>query len=110
MGRYQVTAREAVTSTVAGITLVAGKATVDDDTSADRLALAYFRRKGYRVEAETPDLEPAADPTAPVPPSRSASTDAWRAYAVEHGGMTAEEAAALSRDNLAERYLGPKEA
>jgi len=37
-------------------------------------------------------------------PARNASTEVWRTWAVEHGGMSDDEAAALSRDQLVEQF------
>ncbi|TDC81901.1 hypothetical protein E1193_13440 [Micromonospora sp. KC606] len=112
MAKFLVTAPEAVTTKVAGITLVDGKATVDDSSQENRRTLAYFRRKGYQVEpVEEAQAEPAvtAEPEPVDPPARSASKADWVTWAVEHGGMTAEEADKATRDQLAEKYLGPKE-
>lgn len=64
----------------------------------DGPALRYFRSQGYGVEP----AEPAVEPAEPQPPARNASTEVWRAYAVEHGGLTADAAAELSRDQLVE--------
>lgn len=73
-------------------------------------ALAYFRSQGYAIE--DPDSQPApnldADQPSQATPKKSASADAWRAYAVENG-MTAGEAATLSRDQLVERFTSIKE-
>jgi len=74
-------------------------------------ALAYFRSQGYGVE--DPDIQPAptsddADLRSQAMPKKSASADAWRTYAVENG-MSADEAATLSRDQLVERFTTSKE-
>jgi hypothetical protein len=106
--RYQVKApAKKVNDTIAGVRFSDSSATVDGDVQPG--ALAYFRRQGYLVE-EIRDQEPTP-PAAAIPgaqaaelPRRSASTEAWRAYAVDHGGMTSEEAAELSRDQLADRF------
>lgn len=85
-----------------------GVALVDDEK--DAATLAYCRSAGYTVE-EPASVEEAVD-EAEEPldelgdeqPKKSASTDAWRTWAVDHGGMTADEAATLSRDQLVERF------
>lgn len=103
--RYTITAPSPVTGQIVGLTFVLGVAEADADTH--RRALGYFRRNGqYRIEPL--DTEPPAAEE-PKPPARSASTEAWRTYAAANG-MTADEAGGLSRDELAERFLGPKEA
>ncbi|TDC42088.1 hypothetical protein [Micromonospora sp. KC213] len=112
MARFKVTAPQVVTTKVAGVTLVDGTATVDDSTPENRRALAYFRRKGYRVdtvEEAQPDPAVTAEPEPVEPPARSASKADWVTHAAEHGGMTREDAEKLTRDQLAEKYLGPKE-
>jgi hypothetical protein len=69
----------------------------------DGPALRYFRSQGYGVES----VEDAAEPGEVEPqdsrPARNASTEAWRAYAVEHG-LTADEATELTRDQLVELF------
>lgn len=111
--QYLVTApTPEYTGLVAGVAFAAGRATVDDSSPGVRRALGYFRRRGYRVEpapvavsAEQPDPEPVD----PLPPARSASKTDWVRYAVSQG-MTDADADAMTRDQLAEAYLGPKEA
>lgn len=66
----------------------------------DGPALRYFQSQGYGVEPVEDPAEP--DDIEPQPPARNASTEVWRAYAVERHGLTAEEAAELSRDQLVE--------
>lgn len=85
------------TGVVAGVAFAHGVATIDSD--ADRKALAYFRRKGYRTEAA------AAPPQAPAEvkrPGKSGSKAAWVTYAVAQG-VTAEKAEALTAAQLAEQ-------
>lgn len=91
-----------------------GVALVDDEK--DAATLAYCRGAGYAVEAaadepaepdeevDEPDENPAADM-----PKKSASTEAWQTWAVEHGGMEADEALTLSRDQLVERFTSNEE-
>lgn len=109
MAKFTVTAPQPVTAKVCGVAFADGKATVDSETH--RAALGYFRRRGYTVEeiSAAPAASVEETPERPDAPSRAGSTEAWRTWAIEHGGMTDEEAAALSRDELAEKYLGPKE-
>jgi hypothetical protein len=90
------------TGTSAGVNFTDGAAEVGEGP-----ALAYFRAAGYGIEdlAEPepePEPEPTADPAAQ--PRKSASTEAWRTWAVDHGGLSADEANELSRDQLVERF------
>jgi hypothetical protein len=98
------------TGDVGSVHFADGVALVDGD--ADAAALAYCRAAGYTVEDSTdeqpePDVEP--DEADDEQPKRSASTEAWRTWAVEHGGMEADEAATLSRDQLVERFTSIEE-
>jgi hypothetical protein len=96
------------TGDVGKVRFTDGVALIDDET--DAAALAYCRAAGYTVEdpAEpAAEPEPEADPAAQ--PKKSASTEAWRTWAVEHGGMEADEAATLSRDQLVERFTSTEE-
>jgi hypothetical protein len=107
------------TGKVAGIAFADGTATIDDSNDAHRRALAYFRRKGYRVEevkAEEPAPEPAADekpPSAAGVPTRGSSKADWLTYVTSEAAgekrLSVEEAEAKTRDQLAEHVLGPKE-
>ena len=84
------------TGTSAGVNFTNGVADVDEGP-----ALNYFRSAGYGVE----DLaEPADEPDPAAQPRKSASTEAWRTWAVDHGGLSVEEANELSRDQLVERF------
>lgn len=68
-------------------------------------------------EGKVTDEVPAGTGSAPgdtsEPPSRSGSKADWVAYATAEARgddrLTAEEADAATRDELAERFLGPKE-
>jgi len=76
-------------------------------------AMAYFRAQGYGVEQidanPEPDIEAKSEQTqVDKPPARSASKSDWKAYAVAHG-VAEEDAEKLNRDELAEKFLGPKE-
>lgn len=94
---------------VGGVHFSGGVGYADPDTHAAELD--YFRARGYGV-----DEEPAAAVEEPVDvdevdgevleprPAGNASTETWRTWAVDHGGMSAEEAGALSRDQLVERF------
>lgn len=66
----------------------------------DGPALRYFRSQGYGVEPVEVPAEVDGPP--PTHPARNASAEVWRAYAVKHHGLTADEAAELSRDQLVE--------
>lgn len=56
-----------------------------------------------------PEVKPEPAPDQPELPGRSASKTDWVMYASSPaGGMTVEAAEALTRDDLAERFLGPK--
>jgi hypothetical protein len=92
---------------VAGVAFIDSRAEVDEDANAR--ALAYFRRKGYRVEA----VEPApAEPQADVPeqdadqsdgtqrPGKNANKDTLVAYAVAELDMTKDDADAKTRVEL----------
>lgn len=111
MATYKVTAPEKVTGEVAGATFVKGVAEVDD---TNRAALAYFRRHdSYTVEpAPEPPASPpsSGDGDSSKVPSRSASKADWVAHATSpEGGMTEAAAEAMTRDQLAEKFLGPKQ-
>lgn len=79
----------------------------------DEAALKRHLRKGMIEEFEPLDVEgvedpgPANDPGAPVAlPNKSASKADWVAYATsDEGGMAQAEAEAMTRDELAEKYL-----
>ncbi|GAA1026836.1 hypothetical protein GCM10009557_05950 [Virgisporangium ochraceum] len=110
----KITAPKPVTAKVVGVAFVDGVATVDE--VQHRAAVAYFRRhRGYIVQpVDDPQAtEPAgADETGggqpPAgPPTRSASKGDWVKHATAQG-MTEADAEALTRDQLAERFLGPK--
>lgn len=95
------------TGALGGITFVNGRAVVNAD--AFPAEVAYCRARDYTVvelDAPADDL-PAADVDGDGAvddlPKRSASTEVWRTFAVEHG-MPAEQADALTRDQLVEHY------
>lgn len=79
------------------------------DPAAHAAEIDYFRTRGYTVhDDQTAEVvEVAVEEVADEPeprPAGNASTETWRTWAVEHGGMSAEEAGALSRDQLVERF------
>lgn len=105
------------TGEVAGVPLVKGSY----EGPLSLSALAYFQGAGYSV---TPNEDQAAEPEPvleekpkfePLPdsPGRNASKPDWIAFATsgapEGLRLTEEQAAALTRDQLAEKYLGPKQ-
>jgi hypothetical protein len=112
-----VKAPEAITEIVVGIPFVQGVAQVDPEIDAQRRALSYFRRRGYVVEEPAAPAEPVEPApvieSGPSTPTRSASKADWVAYVTHEDRGTLrlmpEAAEALTRDQLAEKYLGPKE-
>lgn len=120
MALTTVRAPQPVTEEICGIPFTRGVAEVDPAIDAQRRALAYFRQAGYVVEPAPADPEPVAEESkAPVltqlpgSPGRGASKADWKTFAVsgapEGLRLTEEQAEALTRDQLAEKYLGPKE-
>jgi hypothetical protein len=109
MGQFLVTTPvPGFTGDVGNVRFTDGVALIDDET--DAAALAYCRSAGYTVEDPAePDAEPEPDADPAEQPKKSASTEAWRTWAVEHGGMQADEAATLSRDQLVERFTSTEE-
>jgi hypothetical protein len=112
MAQYLVTTVvPGFTGDVGTVHFADGVALIDDET--DAATLAYCRSAGYTVEAPEAGAEP--EPEEPDEadeagqPKKSASTEAWRTWAVEHGGMEADEAATLSRDQLVERFTTTEE-
>lgn len=97
---------------VGGVHFANGQALVDDEQHAAELD--YFRRSGYVVEEAAADVvadveaESDVDDAEPQP-AKNASTETWRAWAVDHGGMSAEDAGALSRDELVARFADSEE-
>jgi hypothetical protein len=114
--RYRICAPEKdYTGKIGTVGFVDGVAYADADEDAP--ALRYFRSQGYTVEeyegdpAHSGELAAEAEKLrahneallAFARPAKSASAEQWRAYAVL-AGMPEDEAAALSRDDLAARY------
>jgi hypothetical protein len=111
MARYRVsTPVPGANDKIGDVVFTDGVALVDED--ADAAVLAYCRGAGYSVELadeQTVEAEEPAGEESAATPKKSASTEAWRAWAVEHGGMSAEEAETLSRDQLVERFTSTEE-
>jgi len=91
------------TGSVGAVHFVDGVAELDDATHPAEVA--YCRGAGYHLE-ELDEPEPVEEPVVEdgAMPKKSASTDVWRAWAVEHGGMDAEEANTFSRDELVAHF------
>lgn len=89
----------------AGVQFRDGVAVVDTDDEMQARALAYFYRRGYRVElrAEQGDQAGGHRPSAD-PPAQSAPKADWVAWAVAAFGLTQEEAEALTKADLIARY------
>ncbi len=98
------------TGDVAGVHLTKGRY----EGPLTLAALAYFQQAGYSV-TEPESAPPVEKPPAPDntgAPARNASKADWVAYAThpdrEGLRLTDEAADALNRDQLAEKYLGPR--
>jgi hypothetical protein len=119
MALITVKAPQEITEIVVGVTFVKGVAQVDPAVDEQRRALAYFRRHNYVIEEPAKPApaveEPETSVFEPVPgaPSRGASKADWKTFATtaapEGLRLTEEQAEALTRDQLADKYLGPKE-
>lgn len=111
MARFRITTPvPGASGEVGGVVFAHGVAEVDDQTHP--AVVAYCRGAGYGVEPIDEPAEVEAEPDEDdgvQPPKKSASTDIWRAWAVEHGGMPADEAETLSRDQLVERFTSTEE-
>lgn len=88
---------------VGAVSFRAGVAELDDTVHAAELR--YFRSAGYGIEPfeATVLVDVDGDGEAEELPKKSASTEAWRAFAVEHG-MPEEQANSMSRDELVDHY------
>lgn len=114
MALITVRAPQPVTEEVCGVPFREGVAQVDPTIDGQRRALQYFRQAGYTVEEPPAEPDPIdEEPPAPVTPGRGMSKAHWVTYATEHAPdgqrLTIDAAEALTRDQLAEKYLGPKE-
>ncbi len=93
--------------------VVAGVRFVDGiGESSTEAGLAYFRRHGYGITEVGDEPATQEEPAPPVvgPPSRGASKADWVKFATAPAqGMTEADAEAMTRDQLAEKYLGSKE-
>lgn len=114
MAKYVVTAEYVTlrTRTPDGVRQVGmyKGAPVPDDVPADQID-HHLRRSLIRAVDDEP--EPPADTVEQVndiapTPARSASKGDWVAYATGHG-VTETDAKAATRDQLADRFLGPSE-
>lgn len=89
--------------TVGAVVFTGGVAQVDP--AVHEAELRYFRAAGYIIDE--PDEPVVADVdgdgASEELPRKSASTEAWRAFAVAHG-MPEDEANSKSRDELAAHY------
>lgn len=98
-----------VTTPVVGFTGMSAGANFTDGVTEieDGPSLRYFRSAGYGIEElDEPATEPAEedlDDGAEMP-RKSASTEAWRAWAIEHGGLPADVANTKSRDELVAHF------
>jgi hypothetical protein len=90
---------------VGAVQFTNGAAQVDEVTH--EAELRYFRAAGYTVVENEPEEPVVADidgdGAVEELPKKSASTEVWRAFAVEHG-MPEDEANSKSRDELAAHY------
>lgn len=109
MALYKITAPDPkFVGEVGGVGFYKGVANrVDGDTHS--AALSYCVRRGYTVEALDVSAAPESEQenSDDSRPAKSASKATWETYAVAQG-MPADEAKATSRDQLAERFHGPK--
>jgi hypothetical protein len=116
--RYRITTPvKGASDIVAGVSFVDGVG----HTSTESV-LPYFRRHGYRVE-EAPEPAPEEPPEAPEPapeeppapfvPNRGSSKADWLAFVTGPNAgdkaLSEADATAMTRDQLAEHVLGPKE-
>lgn len=73
----------------------------DDENTAEKLS-------ELSAQAGTPDNDPLVvaevDGVAVPLPRKSASAAAWREFAVDHGDLSKDDAARLSRDELVARF------
>jgi len=104
MGQVKVTTPvPGYTGSVGGVHFVGGEALVDEEAAE----MTYLRNAGYHIgEPDSPDV---ADVEPEPMPRKNASLEAWRNWAVNHGGMPAEEAGELSRDELVARFAEVEE-
>jgi hypothetical protein len=95
-----------------------GHATADE--VADAATLAYCRRRGYRVEATGDDIGDDTDGNVEfdgdatggeggaaeqdAPPAKTATKPEWVEYAVTKRGADRDEAEALTKGDLIEKY------
>jgi hypothetical protein len=98
--RYRVTSPVADHSGRLGrLVFTNGEALAGDEHVAE---LDYARARGYGVEELVEQPPEEAEPDGM--PKKSASTEAWRAYATAAGDLPAEQLATMSRDQLVDHY------
>lgn len=106
MVRYRVTTPVAdYSGRLGGLVFTHGEALAGEEHAAE---LAYARARGYGVEeisaGPAPTGEPADGAGENPMPRKSASTEAWRAYAVGTGELTEANAEQMTRDELVEYF------
>lgn len=113
MSRYIVrTPAPGHTGNVGAVHFQDGVAEVNDETHAAELA--YMHHAGYHIrpadEAETEVDETAAAEvdSAAAKPKKTAPVGDWRVYATTQG-LSAEEADALTKNQLVERFADEEE-
>ncbi len=112
MAKFQVkTPVPDYSGTLGGIQFHNGTAIVDEDTHPAELAYCQAKYVVEPYDGSEPaaaEAEAAAGEAASAMPRKSASKADWVAYATANG-MTAEEAEAFSRDQLAELFKKTEE-
>ncbi|WP_435109928.1 hypothetical protein [Nocardiopsis synnemataformans] len=101
---YRITAGQPFMGKIGPVPFIDGRTETDHEG-----VVAYCRRHGYTVEAieQEDDGSGQGDEEVPARPVKSASKEAWKAYAIGQG-MSEEDADAATRDALVERYA-PKD-
>jgi len=103
MSEFKVTAPdEGFSGQVAEVSFSKGVATVDSSDS--RAALAYFRRRGYKVEkveqADEPQRAEEGQDEPLAKPKQADPKEAWVAYIAATTDLSEAEAADLKKDDL----------
>jgi hypothetical protein len=112
------------TGIVGNVWITDGVGFADSETHASEIA--YCRANGYTIEeleavelrqerhdlgysaADVAEMEAEDAEDADKLPRRNGSVQAWRDYAIAHG-LPADEAEALTRDQLVERFTSNEE-